>query len=100
MPILFPIVVSMVMGPIGSARADQFAEFRLQYETLMTVAGNGARDGGNDWKPSDEGKLATRVDLSRPHMCMADIKGNYYIADKEANAIRKVLPGEMTGSCG
>ncbi len=72
--------------------ADEFTEFRKKYRTLRTVAGNGAKDGGNDWLTSMEGKAATRADLSRPHMTMADAKGNLYIADKEAHAIRKVLP--------
>ena len=77
---------------LASLCADEFTDFRAHYESLITIAGNGASDGGNDWEPPMEGKVATQVDLSRPHMTMADAKGNLYIADKEAHAIRKVLP--------
>ena len=37
-----------------------------------------------------EGGLALDAELSRPHMTMADVAGNLYIADKDAHAIRKV----------
>ncbi len=57
---------------------------------FATIAGNGDKDDQNDWAPKMEGKLATKADLSRPHMSMADTAGLIYIADKEAHAIRKV----------
>ena len=85
----FPIIALLILSV--SARADEFTDFRAQYQTLKTVAGNGAKDDDNDWVPEMEGKAATKADLSRPHMTMADAAGNLYIADKEAHAIRKVL---------
>ncbi|MFT5190284.1 MAG: sugar lactone lactonase YvrE, partial [Verrucomicrobiales bacterium] len=76
---------------IATAHADEFADFRNQYRTLRTAAGSGEKDNDNDWSPKMEGKAATKADLSRPHMTMADAAGNLYIADKEAHAVRKVL---------
>ena len=82
------LLASLVLS--GVLQADEFTDFRQQYTTLATIAGNGAKDDQNDWSPTMEGQLATQADLSRPHMAMADDAGLIYIADKEAHAIRKV----------
>lgn len=64
------------------------------WSTLSTIAGEG-REGDkavNNWEPQDEGAVATQVDLSRPHIAMADLAGNVYIADKDAHGVRMVRP--------
>lgn len=67
----------------------QFGVFE-QYGTIETIAGTGlvTKKGENSWKRSYERKKATTVELSRPHMAMADDEGNVLIADKDAHAIR------------
>lgn len=62
--------------------------------TIETIAGVGDEGdkGENNWRARDEGAQATRVDLSRPHIAMADLTGNVYIADKDAHAVRMVRP--------
>lgn len=80
--------------PIGEA--VPWSEVRDHLSILETVAGHSMSDDGNEWAASFEGALATEVELSRPHMAMADAAGDLYIADKEAHAIRKVLVADGT----
>ena len=61
-----------------------------RYATLKTIAGLGAEEDGNFWKSQFEGAEARSVELSNPHMTMADTAGNYYIADKESHSILRV----------
>lgn len=71
----------------------EFEIMRKSYGILTTIAGKGAEDKGqNSWKPEYEGKLGTEAELSNPHITMADLAGNYYIADKHSNRILKVNP--------
>ena len=64
-----------------------------RYDLLETIAGRGLQNGdGNEWQASYEGGPAVTAELSSPHIAMADLAGNVYIADKEAHAIRKVSP--------
>jgi hypothetical protein len=72
----------------------QFETVCTRYDILSTIAGKGEVGSGgiNNWKVEYEGANALLVELSRPHMAMADKAGNIYIADKEAHAIRKVTP--------
>jgi hypothetical protein len=72
------------------AAVSDWDEVRGAYENLLALAGKGERDSGNDWLATFEGGPAISAELSRPHMAMADGKGNVYIADKEAHAIRRV----------
>jgi hypothetical protein len=76
---------------INSALA-QFETVCARYDILSTLAGKGevGTGGFNHWKMEYEGASALIVELSRPHIAMADKAGNIYIADKEAHAIRKV----------
>ncbi len=72
---------------------DEFAELVASYGIIETIAGSGRfRENGNYWDDDFEGGPATEAELSRPHNCMGDVAGNYYIADKESHAIRKVSP--------
>ncbi len=72
-----------------------FTNLAESYGLLTTIAGSGAvtcTGCGNNWDPSAEGGPATNAALSSPHIAMADRAGNIYIADKDAQAIRKVTP--------
>lgn len=70
-----------------------FASTIARYDLLETIAGRGLQNAdGNEWMSSYEGGPATEAELSSPHIAMADLAGNIYIADKEAHAIRKVTP--------
>lgn len=81
----------------------QFETLCEKYDLLSTIAGKGEIGTGsiNHWQAEYEGANALIVELSRPHMAMADRVGNIYIADKEAHAIRKVSPdGILTTAAG
>ncbi len=83
-----PLAVDLT-GPRG------FTNMTESYGLLTTVAGSGlvtCNNCGNNWQPSYEGGPATNAALSSPHIAMADRAGNIYIADKDAQAIRKVTP--------
>lgn len=60
----------------------------------VIIAGTGkeGRKGENGWRPELEGGPALDAELSRPHFAMADGAGNVYIADKDANGVRRVAP--------
>jgi hypothetical protein len=74
----------------------EFLEIRARYGQINTVAGNGANDNCNDWQAFYEGGNATSADLSVPHMAVADLEGNIFIADKESHSIKKVsLDGKI-----
>jgi hypothetical protein len=77
-----------------SPDAPGFTNLIRSYSTLSTVAGAGGATGSgvNKWSPSFEGGPATSALLSRPHIAMADLAGNLYIADKDAHGIRKIRP--------
>lgn len=63
-----------------------------QYSTVSIIAGAGAvNNGSNEWNNAD-GLPATQAELSEPHSAMADIYGNVFIADRNAEAIRKITP--------
>ncbi|OHB77049.1 MAG: hypothetical protein A2W31_02065 [Planctomycetes bacterium RBG_16_64_10] len=88
--IVFLLLVCSSSTCLGSA----FEDFVGGYGNLSTVAGRGQIQGGgvNGWQADMEGGLAIDAELSRPHMTMADLAGNLYIADKDAHAIRMVTP--------
>jgi sugar lactone lactonase YvrE len=60
----------------------------------VVIAGKGEirGKGDNGWRSEFEGKPAVDAELSRPHFAMADGAGNIYIADKDADAIRRISP--------
>ena len=76
------------------ARAVPAGDFALVSNTfgpLQHIAGLGQIDDDlNGWQAWMEGANALAVELSTPHMTMADWAGNLYIADKDAHAIRKI----------
>ena len=72
---------------------SEFQALVASYDIIETIAGRGffpGRDVG--WDDDFEGGPAIEAELTRPHSTMGDEAGNYYIADKDAHAIRKVLP--------
>ncbi len=89
----FFLALALALPAPSTALAQGSAEFNAvaaRYGLIHTIAGSGASDSCNDWIPTNEGGFATSTDLSRPHTAAADAAGNFYIADKEGNAIRKV----------
>ncbi|MCA9214564.1 MAG: hypothetical protein KDB27_15940 [Planctomycetales bacterium] len=74
---------------VGATTIDDIYSW---YGDITTVAGTGTIRGKevNGWQSSMEGGLAINAELSRPHMAMADVDGNIYIADKDAQAVRVV----------
>lgn len=67
-----------------------FTNLTLAYGVLTTIAGAGGLQDFNNWRPEFEGAPATQVLLSGPHIAQADRAGFIYIADKDANGIRKI----------
>ena len=88
---LWIITTFILLLPISAIHA-QFEKIVQQYDILSTIAGLGGIDdkGVNGWKSEYEGGDALKAELSRPHFAMADINGIIYIADKDAQAIRKI----------
>jgi DNA-binding beta-propeller fold protein YncE len=82
--------------PLELRQKRRFAFTNLidSYGLLGTIAGSGQSpcQSCNGWQSSFEGGPATNAVLSSPHIAMADRAANVYIADKRANAIRKVTP--------
>lgn len=76
----------------GSTAPFGARELFAQFSTLETIAGTAkiSDKAENGWKQNFEGGQAIDAELSRPHIALADSKGNVFIADKDAHAIRKV----------
>ena len=87
--------------PIAVADTSQLDSMKRTFGTIRTIAGTGENEDGNFWSPSFEGAQGTDVELSNPHMTMADAAGNYYIADKESHSVLKVeTSGKLTTYAG
>ncbi|HWB04767.1 MAG TPA: hypothetical protein VG796_17190 [Verrucomicrobiales bacterium] len=74
------------------ATGSDWDDIKTQYKTCILIAGLGRGNGlgdPNEWNDAD-GLPATQAELSEPHSAMADIFGRIYIADKNANAIRRI----------
>jgi len=87
----FKLILTLLM-PIATAQelvSDRDRVF-ASYGTLKTLAGVGDEDDENFWKASFEGAFAREVELSNPHMTMADGAGNLYIADKESHSVLRI----------
>ncbi|MFV2070740.1 MAG: hypothetical protein ACC645_27540, partial [Pirellulales bacterium] len=84
-------LLCLVALPSG-ASGTMFDDFVDSYGYLTTVAGRGEFRAKtfNGWSEAMEGGPAIDAELSRPHMTMADLSGNLYIADKGGHAIRQV----------
>lgn len=91
---LLPIVFCLPALAARPAAAISFPELLDSFDVLQTVAGTAlVTDAAvSGWQDQMEGGLAIDAELSRPHMAMADWRGNLYIADKDAHAIRQVRP--------
>jgi len=89
----FSLSICFILLSVTSIYA-QFDIIIENYDVLVTIAGKGDFDdkGFNGWKEEYEGGMAVEAELSRPHFAMADKNGTVYIADKDAHAIRKILP--------
>ncbi len=88
-------------APAGPGLSYQ--EFASWYGVIETVAGTAEiEDKGVDgWTPEMEGGAAVDAELSRPHITLADDEGNLFIADKDADAVRKVdVDGVITTVAG
>ncbi|MEM7235516.1 MAG: S8 family serine peptidase, partial [Planctomycetota bacterium] len=87
----------------GGGGIDEFQTVFNAYDILNTIAGKGEVTAAdvNNWRAEYEGGAATEAELSKPHMTLGDSKGNLYIADKEAHAIRRIAPdGTITTYAG
>lgn len=86
-------ILLVILGFVSlNGLGQSFEKFCEQYDILSTIAGKGKirEKSINGWEAKFEGQNATNTELSRPHFAMADEVGNIYVADKDANAIRKI----------
>jgi DNA-binding beta-propeller fold protein YncE len=83
------VLLACISSSVGATTIEDIYAW---YGDITTIAGVGTvRDGGlSGWNIDMEGGPAIEAELSRPHMAMADVEGNVYIADKDAQAIRMV----------
>ncbi len=86
------ICLTLVLSCASHCLAISFDDLLESFDVLQTVAGTAriTGDAVNGWLPEMEGGPAVEAELSRPHITMADLQGNLYIADKDAHAIRRV----------
>lgn len=90
---IYPLrVLSALLWLALPAAATEWQDLKAQYKTCTVIAGLGGGNGidnPNEWNDA-EGLPATDAELSEPHSAMADIHGRIFIADKNANAIRRI----------
>ncbi|MEM7156110.1 MAG: hypothetical protein AAF799_24870 [Myxococcota bacterium] len=85
-------------APDSTARPDPAScrpeQMRACFGELKLVAGTARieRKGVDGWKAEYEAGPALQAELSRPHFVMADATGNLFVADKDAQAVRKIDP--------
>lgn len=90
------MAASIIWAQSYQVQSEEFnyQKFSSQYSTLTTIAGKG--DDGmkfhNNWRSEFDNNSALLAELSRPHHAISDSKGNIYIADKDAHAIRVIAP--------
>ncbi len=91
-----PLAIVLLLPPATAARAEappagsEFERLNASSGNLITVAGTGTVDDTNAWIPAFEGADPTAVELSNPHMTMADALGRIYIADKESHSVLRL----------
>ena len=87
----FLLILALAM-PVVAAQESLSDRDRVfaSYGNLQTRAGVGDDDDKNFWEASFEGAPAREVELSNPHMTMADAVGNLYIADKESHSVLRI----------
>jgi hypothetical protein len=74
------------------AKATEWDDIKSQYKQCTLVGGLGEGNGidnPNEWNNA-EGLSALNAEFSEPHSAMADVFGRIYVADKNANAIRRI----------
>ncbi len=89
-----PRIIAAILCLPFTASATEWQDLKAHYKTCTLVAGLGKGDGldnPNEWNNA-EGQPATSAELSEPHSAMADIHGRIFVADKNANAIRRIDP--------
>lgn len=94
--------LSLVLAlPVLTPRASAQTSFPQFASTFAPITGYLAGTGivttstvpeSSEWLASYEGAAATTVNLSNPHIAMADVFGNVFIADKASHSILKVTP--------
>jgi hypothetical protein len=86
-----PLLAALFL-PCWAAVASEWGDIKDQYKTCILLGGLGEGNGldnPNEWNNA-EGLSALNAELSEPHSAMADIYGRIYVADKNANAIRRI----------
>ncbi len=103
-PLLLPFAVLSLQNATADSPpgGTEFERLNAASGNLATLAGTGFVDveGANSWIPAYEGEIATLVELSNPHMAMADAFGRIYVADKESHAILRISAGRITTVAG
>ena len=86
------VIATVFFASASGVQATTIDDIFSLYGDMSTIAGAGTIRGGGDngWDPDMEGGPAIEAELSRPHIAMADVEGNIYIADKDAQAVRVV----------
>jgi hypothetical protein len=87
-----PPLLVVLWSAVGTGLGDEWDDVRASYGNLIHVAGIGADQNVNSWNPGYEGANGLAVELSNPHMAVADAAGNIYIADKESHSILRLSP--------
>lgn len=88
--------IAALLVSTASATLSEYDQLTACFAPITTAfAGNGASSNtlvpeASDWQPQFENQFATNVDLSNPHIAMADALGNVYIADKASHSILQV----------
>ncbi len=100
--VLCPLLAAL--WPFTPARAlTEFETLCAGYDPVTGfLAGNGIVTTStvpetDEWNSFSEGSVATSVNLSNPHIAMADALGNVFIADKASHQILKVGPDGHIG---
>lgn len=90
--LLYASALLAVLCP--TAPATEWQDLKAQYQVVTVIGGAALANGDNnpnEWNNA-EGQPATAAELSEPHSAMQDIYGRVFIADKNANAIRRIDP--------
>lgn len=95
-----PVIPALIILSLLQAAeaAIDFPQFCATFQPITGyLAGTGTASNStvpeqSEWLPSYEGAPATSVNLSNPHIAMADAFGNVYIADKASHSILKITP--------
>ena len=86
------IAVALFAGASGVRATVESDAVLRDYGPLEWIGGTSGAvpDNSSEWLASYEGKPATEVNLSEPHIAMGDLSGDIYIADKNAHAVRVI----------